>query len=334
MKISIIVAAYNVEDYIEKCLESITTQTYKNLEIIVVNDGSTDNTLGVVESISRKDERVTIIDKINGGLSSARNAGLGEATGDFIGFIDGDDYIAEDMYETLLEEMVKNNCDIAMCAISRVFKNHTESDCMIEQSKVLNREEAIKALIEEEYVKHYAWNKLYKSSLFLNIRYPEGKLYEDIFTTYKLFSQANKLTYSNKIGYYYMQRQGSILRSKFNIRKLDSIQAFHEFKAYVDIQYPSLSDQILWRANLSVINSLLDMLKSEAVFDNCQFHVEGSKLIKAVRKNIYFYTVGSNIPLTFRLLAILSLSNYSFMRLLFKTPMVKNIVMNKSVKLL
>lgn len=334
MKISIIIAAYNVENYIEKCLQSIVSQTYKDLEIIVVNDGSTDRTLELINTISSKDERIISINKPNGGLSSARNAGLNRASGDYIGFIDGDDYIHPEMYEILLEDILKHHCEISMCAVLKVYSNYTENDCFIDQPKVLNKKEAIQALIEERYIKHYAWNKLYKARLFEEIRFPEGKLYEDIFTTYKLFAHADRIVYTNKIGYYYVQRQGSILRSKFDLRKMDCIQAFQEFKAYVDTNFPELSNDLFWRLNLSTINSLLDMLKSESLYQDCQFQEMGSKISKDVRKNIGYYVKGSNIPLTFKLLSVLSIGGYSFLRMLFKSFILKRMVIKKSTELL
>ncbi|PGS52660.1 glycosyltransferase family 2 protein [Bacillus sp. AFS041924] len=334
MKISIIVAAYNVENYIEKCLKSVTEQTYKQLEIIVVNDGSTDYTLEVIQNISKTDKRIVIVNKSNGGLSSARNAGLDRATGDYIGFVDGDDNIAADMYEGLLEEMQKHKCEIAMCGVLKVYNDYTEHDSLIDHSVVLNKVEALDALIEEKYIKHYAVNKLYKSTLFQGVRYPEGRLYEDIFTTYKLFAQANRIVYSNKIGYYYIQREGSILRSKYNVRKLDCILAFSEFKAYIDTDFPELSQKILWRINLSKMNSLLDMLKSESLYENCEFIELGSSLTKEIRKNSFFFMKGSGVPTTFRILAPFSYGGYPFMRMLFKTTIVKNFVQQRSLKLL
>ena len=334
MKISVIVAAYNIENYIEKCLDSIISQTYKELEIIVVDDGSTDRTLERITNVSMNDERIILINKPNGGLSSARNAGLDKATGDYIGFIDGDDYIAEDMYETLLGGIVKNNCEIAMCAVLKVYNHYTEKDNLINHSIVMSKKEATEALIEEKYIKHYAVNKLYTASLFKDVRYPEGKLYEDIFTTYKLFSGANRISYSDKIGYFYVQRQGSILRSKFNLKKLDCIQAFREFKTYVDINFPELSSKLSWRLNLSIINSLLDMLKSESLYENCDFDKIGSKLTKEVRSNSLFYLKSSNVPITYRILAAFSFGGYSSLKRLFKMPLIKNMIVKRSSELL
>lgn len=334
MKISIIIAAYNVEKYIEKCLQSIVSQTYDDLEIIVVNDGSTDQTLELVNSISSKDDRIIIIDKPNGGLSSARNAGLNRASGEYLGFIDGDDYIHCDMYKILLEEIHKQNCEISMCAVLKVYSNYSENDCLIENSKVLSKKEALQALIEERYIKHYAWNKLYKATLFQGIRFPEGKLYEDIFTTYKLIARAERIAYTNKIGYYYVQRQGSILRSRFDLRKLDCIQAFQEFKEYVETSFPELSDELSWRLNLSTINSLLDMLKSESLYQDCQFQEVGSKISKDVKKNISYYVSGTDIPLTYKILSVLSVGGYSFLRMIFKSVLLKRMLIKKSTELL
>lgn len=333
MKISVIVAAYNVENYIEKCLNSIVSQTYRNLEIIVVNDGSTDRTLDKISNFAKFDNRMIIINKPNGGLSSARNAGIDCASGDYIGFIDGDDYIAEDMYETLLEQMLKHHCEISMCAVLKVYNSYKENDCFRAESLVLNKTEALQALVEEEYVKHYAWNKLYEANLFNTVRYPEGKIYEDLFTTFKLFGLANRIAYTNKIGYNYVQREGSILRSKFDGRKLDCIMAFKEFKAYVDENHPELSRQLVWRINLSTINSLLDMLKSEALYSNCHFKEMGANLNRNVKNNLFFYLTGANIPLTYKILSILSIGGYPFVRRLFKTAAIKRFVRKKATDL-
>lgn len=333
MKISVIVAAYNVEKYIEKCLHSIIAQTYQNLEIIVVNDGSTDGTLAIIEEIAASDIRFLVVNKENGGLSSARNVGLDISSGDYIGFIDGDDYISPEMYENLIKEANDNDCDISMCAVQKVYNSYVENDCLNETSVILSRQEALQALVEEEFVKHYAWNKLYRASLFASIRYPVGKLYEDIFTTYKLFSLANKLAYSNQIGYYYVQRQGSILRSKFDERKLDCITAFAEFKDYVDHDFPNLSIKLNWRVNLSVINSLFDMLKSEAIYSDCQYTDLGRKLVKHVRKNLLFYFTGRGIAQEYKGLALLSLGGYPFMKLVFNTSAIKKIILKKTTEL-
>jgi hypothetical protein len=237
------------------------------------------------------------------------------------------------MYEHLLKEASVHECDISMCAVLKVYNNYTEKDCYRDTSLILNKQGALKALVEEEFIKHYAWNKLYKASLFEMISYPNGKLYEDIFTTYKIFSLANKVAYSNKIGYYYVQRQGSILRSKFDERKLDCITAFREFKEYIDIHYPTLSGKLRWRVNLSVINSLFDMLKSEAIYSDCQYTKLAPNLILHVRKNLLFYLFGTDIPREYKLLSLLSLGGYSFMKLLFKTPAIKRIIHKKTAEL-
>ncbi|WP_147533175.1 glycosyltransferase family 2 protein [Bacillus marasmi] len=333
MKISVIVTAYNVEKYIAKCLQSIVSQTYQNLEIIVVNDGSNDGTLEKISRFAQTDQRFIVINQNNGGLSSARNAGLMLASGAYIGFIDGDDYIALDMYEHLFKLAVENDSEISMCAVLKVYNSYFEKDCYNETSRVMNKQEALQALVEEEYVKHYACNKLYKASLFAKINYPVGKLYEDIFTTYKLFGLANKLAYSNKVGYYYVQRQGSILRSRFDERKLDCISAFTEFKDYVDKHYPALSGKLRWRVNLSVINSLFDMLKSEAVYSDCQYTNIAPKLITHVRKNLLFYLFSTEISREYRVLSVLSLGGYSFMKLLFKKTVIRRMVLKKSANL-
>ncbi|MEH7255805.1 glycosyltransferase family 2 protein, partial [Neobacillus niacini] len=242
MKISVIVAAYNVEKYIKKCLESITSQTYRDLEILVVNDGSTDKTLEEINNVSISDERIIIVNKPNGGLSSARNAGIDRATGDYIGFIDGDDYIATDMYATLLNNMLETSSDISICKVCRVYKNHSMVESNSNEMVVLNNFEGIRSLLEAKNIHHYAVDKLYSRILFESIRYPEGKIFEDVFTTYKLFAVANRTVYCDTAKYYYVQRSNSILRHSFNEKKLEYLEAIEEMTLFIKINYKDLID--------------------------------------------------------------------------------------------
>lgn len=211
-KISIIVPFYNVEKYASKCIESIINQTYKNLEIILVDDGSKDNCGKICDEFAKKDKRIKVIHKTNGGLSDARNAGIKEATGNYIGFVDSDDYIESDMYEYLLNLLEKNNADISICGVGEVYEDFEEESIKTKEDVIIyDNKEALKELLLDKKIRSHAWDKLYKKELFNNIFYPKGRKMEDVGTTYKLFNKANRIVYGEKIKYHYLQRKNSIM---------------------------------------------------------------------------------------------------------------------------
>jgi len=222
-KISIIVPIYNVKKYIQQCVESLINQTYKNLEIILIDDGSTDGCGELCDEFGKKDQRIHVIHKQNGGLSDARNKGIDVASGDYIGFVDSDDWISHNMYEKMLSSLKSVNADIAVCGWVEEFLNNSIEKCP--PQKILDKNEALKELLENLLIADHACDKLYKTSLFKNIRYPVGKTYEDILTTYKLFNNANKVLYISDAFYHYRQRKGSIARSNFNLKKMEWLDA-------------------------------------------------------------------------------------------------------------
>lgn len=235
LKISIVVPIYNNEKVLESCLNSIVSQTYKNLEIILVNDGSTDNSKFICEDFKSKDNRIILINKENGGLSSARNAGIDIATGEYISFIDSDDYIINDFYEYLISILEKNNFpDIVQASFSRInvekikYTNEileNENRILEEKVQTLSNIEALEKLYGpslEEYVDFVVvWNKLYKTKLFDNIRFPIGRLHEDEYTTYKLLYNSKKIIKSNKKIYGYIQTSNSIMRTSISQKRID-----------------------------------------------------------------------------------------------------------------
>jgi len=228
--ISVIVPVYNVEKYLPQCINSILNQTIKNLEIILVDDGSLDRSGKICDEFSEKDNRIIVIHKENNGLSSARNAGLEIATGNYLGFVDSDDWLDENMYETLLSLSKDTNADISCCDF---FKTANGEDKIPpinnEVIKSFNNIEGLNNFYTDLYTQTVvAWNKLYTRTLFDNVIYPTGKIHEDEGTTYKLFYKSNKITYTNRALYYYRKTPNSITTSKFNKKRLDILDVYDE----------------------------------------------------------------------------------------------------------
>ena len=242
--ISVIVPIYKVEAYLIRCVESIVNQTYQNLEIIFVDDGSPDNCSKVCDEWSIKDSRIKVIHKKNGGLSDARNAGMKIATGKYISFIDSDDYVALDFFETLLSVMEKENSDIAECNVVKFYEDGRSEKYSDDLAiTTFDTESALTGLIAENPFHQHVWNKLYKTQLVKDIHYAVGKLNEDEFWTYQVFGRAQKVSKINKTMYYYFQRSSSIMGESYNIRRLDALEGKANRQKYIEERFPSLATQ-------------------------------------------------------------------------------------------
>ena len=218
--VSVIVPIYRVEQYLDRCVSSIVNQTYKNIEIILVNDGSPDNCPKICDEWAKKDKRIKVIHKQNGGLSDARNSGLDKATGKYVLFVDSDDYIENNMVEELLNSLNKEDADIAICNyyIENDIEKHVANNLLMEKF-VCSGNEKYKMNFDEKYSIQsiVAWNKLYKIELFNGIRYPKGKIHEDEYIICDILEKANKIVYNLKPLYHYIQRDNSITSCfKFN----------------------------------------------------------------------------------------------------------------------
>ena len=231
--ITIVLPVYNVEAYLEKCLDSILKQTYRNFELIIVNDGSTDNSFEICKKYEKKDKRIIILNKENGGLSDARNFGINKASGEYITFIDSDDYIDDDYLEYLYNLCKKNNTKISICAHTVVSLNGKKIEYGKNLTeKKMKREECLVEMFIENGFTVSAWAKMYKLELFKNVRYPKGRLCEDNGTTYKLIDKVDFISYGNDSKYYYVKRKDSIMGSQFNEKKLDMITLTDEMCEY------------------------------------------------------------------------------------------------------
>lgn len=305
--ISVIVPIYDVEKYLARCVDSIVNQTYKNLEIILVDDGSPDLCPQMCDDYAEKDSRIKVVHKKNGGLSDARNAGMAVAKGEYISFIDSDDYVSDDFFECLLDVMNKENSDIAECSVVKLYEDNRFDEFSDDLSvKTYDTQDAMSVLIAENPFHQHVWNKLYKTELVRDIPYAVGKLNEDEFWTYQVFGRANKVSKLNKTMYYYFQRNSSIMGVGYNIRRLDALEGKANRQKYIENNFPELSTQAkidLYGSCMFAYQSVLKFLsgadKKKALSiikkykNNCNLSFDEIKLAdKSARK--YFYLAKCN----------------------------------------
>ncbi len=232
--ISVIVPIYGVEKYLEECLKSIINQTYTNLEIILVDDGSPDNCGKICDEYLKKDNRIKVIHKNNGGLSDARNAGLDIANGEYIAFIDSDDCINEEFIQKLYYNCKNYKCDIAEANYIR-FSNKISKDKQKENLEIFTNIQMVERIYNRSTYGRtiVVWNKLYKKEIIKQYRFQKGKIHEDEFIMYKIFYENDiKIAVLNEILYYYRFTPNSIMNQKFDLRRLDKLEAYEERMKY------------------------------------------------------------------------------------------------------
>lgn len=242
--ISVVVPIYNVEAYLRRCVDSIIAQDYTNLEIILVNDGSPDHCDEICAEYEKKDSRIHVINKPNGGLGSARNAGIEVMKGEFVAFIDSDDYIDTSMISRLYTLAVENDAQIASCKFCKVYtednsipEHNTEPDI-----KIWTQKEALYQMFFPNGIGWSACNRLYKSDMFENVRYAEGVYMEDMATTYLVYARADKIVESQEQLYYYYIRENSITGQKSSQRAVDAINNIETIYAFYKENYPEIAE--------------------------------------------------------------------------------------------
>jgi len=285
--ISVVVPIYNVQKYLDKCIESIINQTYKNLEIILIDDGSTDNSGEKCDIWAQKDKRIRVVHKNNGGLSDARNTGIKISTGEYIGFIDGDDYINEKMFEKMIISLIENDADLVICNYDFIDTNNilTMPNMNIIKNEILKKNEVFLKLIEAGYFYYItAVNKLYKKSLFNTIKFPVGRINEDEFVVHHIFNECKIIVTINDILYYYVQRTNSIMNEDFSIKRVDGVYAlldryyFYKCNGLDDFSFPIL--QQAYGIMVKCINNL-------SISDNKKIILNArNNLIKELRLNL------------------------------------------------
>lgn len=238
--ISVIVPVYKVENYLNKCIESIVNQTYSNLEIILVDDGSPDNCPAMCDQWAAKDSRIRVIHKENGGLSDARNTGMEIASGSYICFVDSDDWIHPEYVERLYSACIEHQTSIAACDVQFVFDTSIIDYSLPSfKSTCCTTEQALNTLIHGTGFRAVAWNKLYRRDILKNESFPVGRFHEDEFFTYRILAKAPTLAYVDAQLYYYYQRSGSIMNS-VSIRHLDVLDAGLERMTFLQQSFPKL----------------------------------------------------------------------------------------------
>lgn len=278
-KISIIVPVYGVEKYLEECLDSLLNQTYKNLEIILVDDESPDNCPKICDVYAKRDDRIVVIHKKNGGAASARNVGLDCISGEYVAFVDSDDYVDKEYISKLLYLIKKENADISVCSFSNVYRNRNEK---IDNSVGIYTAQDYLRLFLNDWKCGLIWNKLFKTKLLKNIRFAEGHVIDDEFFTYKTVILAKKIIVGNSNLYYYRQRRSSAMAQGRKKRMLqDRMEYMTERFQIVTKRFPEL-----YREYLNNFTDNLIRFKTEAWEYNDDIYRKAAELQKQYLKEI------------------------------------------------
>lgn len=278
--ISVILPIYNVEKYIDRCLNSVLRQTYTNIEIILVDDGSTDNCQKICDEYAKNDNRIKVIHKKNGGLSDARNAGIKIAKGKYITLIDSDDYVENDYVEFLYSLIKESNAEISICSHTVLYENGTKLEKATHENSILDPKTTLKRILYDDGIDLSAWAKMYKKELFDTVQYPKGRLFEDAATTYLLIDQCDKIAIGSESKYYYIIRSNSITTKSFSPKKMQLIDSTKEMCEYVKDKYPDLekaADRRLMYAYLSTLSQLAN--------SKDKYPKEQKELMKYIKEN-------------------------------------------------
>ncbi|WP_300782162.1 glycosyltransferase family 2 protein [uncultured Acetatifactor sp.] len=260
--ISVVLPIYNVEKYLPVCMKSLLSQTYKNLEIILVDDGSSDGCIGLCNGYAQQDKRVVVYHKQNGGLSDARNYGVEHARGEYIAYVDPDDYVDLDYIEYLYYILKKYNVEMSVCQHRVHFNAGTVDERGKKGDEEVTVSECLKRMLYHDVIDTSAWAKLYHRDLFQTVRYPIGKIYEDTATTYRLMMECDRIAIGYESKYNYIFHENSIINSKFQINKLDLIEATDYMAQNIKKRYPELEEAAVRRqvyARFSILNQMLEV---------------------------------------------------------------------------
>lgn len=273
--ISVIVPVYKTEAYLDRCVQSIADQTYKNLEIILVDDGSPDNCPAICDAWAEKDSRVKVVHKQNGGSAQARNVGLELASGQYIGFVDSDDFVLPEMYTRLYQSLIDTDSDIAECGYYTVINDASfpETHCSSKLT-VLNTVQALEEHIRNRRCTQVVWNKLYRKETIDSVRFIEGKTIDDEFFTYRVLANATQVAVLDQTLYCYRQQPDSIMHQKFSMKRLQAIEAKTLRLEYIQKNFPELEKMA--KSNLlfaCLYNGQMSYLHLNAEQQTCAFEM-------------------------------------------------------------
>ena len=265
--ISVIVPVYNVEKYLRKAVQSIQNQTYKHLEIMLINDGSTDSSGDICDELANSDSRIVVIHKKNGGVSTARNEAQKLAKGNYVIYVDSDDYIHEEMIQFLYEQLIAENADVSSCSVMNVYQNSQTPQCSDENLYfVYNQEEFLREYLIGQRVQGTLGNKLIRKEITDQLEFPVGKIYEDAYYHLQLVQVAKKYVVHTKPYYYYYHRNQSLTTNPYHERDLVYLDVYQKFYDLVQQQYPRIINEAFFRLSYAYFY-IFDKMLLESDFE-------------------------------------------------------------------
>ena len=308
--ISIIVPVYNVEKYLNKCIDSIINQTYKNIEIILVDDGSTDNSGKICDEYLLRDSRIKVIHKNNGGLSSARNEGINISSGEYIGFVYSDDWVEPNMYEEMYKKILYSNADIVDCGYWKEYENKSIKYISANEVKFCG-ENLLQKCYLSNLVQPEVCRKLYKRYIFNNVKFPLNKYYEDAFIFIPTLNIIRLFIIIPSALYHYRQRKGGITKKNFNKKHLDILELHENEYQFIKRNMPECIEKAKSNIILGMKELLFKILDSRTnAFDNYIYKIQNK-----IRKNFYFIISSSMFNLKEKIsliLIVISLKNFYY----------------------
>lgn len=312
--VSVIIPVYKVEPYLRKCVDSVCQSTLKDIEIILVDDGSPDTCGQICDEYALKDDRIRVIHKENGGISSARNAGLDIARSDLIGFVDSDDWVDPDMFEFLYNNLIQADADISVCGVYEHVGEKVHMLCDASVYKTVSGHDAVQTNLAMTIAGNACWNKLYRRHLFEEIRFPEGRIFEDVFIMTRLIDSARKVVFNLQAKYHYWRRPDSLFSKRYRPQLRDCAESQLAVYDYIDKKYPDLTDAVrktcIW-AHFYVLEAMM-------LHDGPVDLQDKKRIIQYLRKHIKVILTQRDYTKTRKLSAIALCIHESLYKLVLK----------------